>query len=287
MRSDGWDANRPRGMRGKAATAAAVPPAIVPAPRLGPAEATLRWAKAGAHGPRRPDGHRGAAARGGQDAARPSALAGSAIAPYVCRIFDRARLKFLSLSPDARPTLIGFYILTYASYTTLSLSSMNVRSITSQSFGLIGWVSVTAAAATLGGIASTRDVSFYATLVRPAWAPPAWLFGPAWTVLYVLMATSAWLVWRRFGFRDAGNALKLFVVQLALNALWTWLFFAWRQGGLALAELIVLWVMIVITIAMFWKLHRIAGVLLVPYLCWVSFAGVLNYTLWRQNPAIL
>ncbi len=176
---------------------------------------------------------------------------------------------------------------TQVSYATLSPSYMNARSITSQSLGLIGWVGVTVAAATLGGIASTRDVSFYATLVQPAWAPPAWLFGPAWATLYVLMATSAWLVWRRFGFRDAGNALRLFVVQLALNALWTWLFFAWHQGGLALAELIVLWVMIVVMIAMFWKLDRVAGVLLVPYLCWVSFAGVLNFALWRLNPAVL
>jgi len=164
---------------------------------------------------------------------------------------------------------------------------MTARSITSQSLGLLGWVGVTAVAATLGGIASASDVNFYATLVRPAWAPPAWLFGPAWSVLYILMATSAWLVWRRCGFRGAGNALTIFVVQLALNALWTWLFFAWRQGGLALAELIALWVMIVITIAMFWKLHRLAGALLVPYLCWVSFAGVLNFALWRLNPAVL
>ena len=176
---------------------------------------------------------------------------------------------------------------TYVSYATLSPSSMNARSITSQSLGLIGWLGLTAVAATLGGIASTRDVSLYATLVRPAWAPPAWLFGPAWSLLYILMATSAWLVWRRHGFRDAGTSLMLFVVQLALNALWTWLFFAWRLGGIALAELLVLWVMIVVTIAMFWKLHRLAAVLLVPYLSWVSFAGVLNFALWRLNPAVL
>jgi len=164
---------------------------------------------------------------------------------------------------------------------------MTARSITSHSLGLLGWVAVTAVAATLGGIASASDVNFYTTLVQPAWAPPAWLFGPAWSVLYILMATSAWLVWRRRGFRDAGNALTLFVVQLALNALWTWLFFAWRQGGIALAELLVLWVMIVATIAMFWKLHRLAAALLVPYLCWVSFAGALNFALWRLNPAVL
>jgi len=164
---------------------------------------------------------------------------------------------------------------------------MTHRSIASQLLGLLGWVGVTAVAATVGGIASASDVNFYATLVQPVWAPPAWLFGPAWSSLYALMATSAWLVWRRFGFRDAGPALTLFLVQLAMNALWTWLFFAWRQGGIALAELSVLWVMIVVMVAMFWKLHRIAGALLVPYLCWVSFAGVLNFTLWRLNPVAL
>jgi len=164
---------------------------------------------------------------------------------------------------------------------------MTDRSRTSQSLGLLGWVGITAVAATIGGIASASDVNFYGSLVRPAWAPPAWLFGPAWSVLYLLMATSAWLVWRRFGFRDAGNALTLFVVQLAMNALWTWLFFAWRQGGIALAELTALWVMIVVMTAMFWKLHRTAGVLLVPYLCWVTFAGLLNLSLWRMNPGVL
>ncbi|MDZ7630330.1 MAG: TspO/MBR family protein [Gemmatimonadaceae bacterium] len=78
-----------------------------------------------------------------------------------------------------------------------------------------------------------------------------------------------------------------FLVQLAANALWTWLFFAWREGGIALAELMLLWVMIVAMIGMFWRLHRVAATLLVPYLLWVSFAGWLNVTLWRLNPGLL
>ena len=164
---------------------------------------------------------------------------------------------------------------------------MTNRSLRTQSLGLLGWVGVTAVAAAIGGFASTNDVNFYATLVRPTWSPPAWLFGPAWTVLYLLMAISAWLVWRRYGFRDARSALTLFLIQLSANALWTWLFFAWRQGGLALAELIVMWVMIAITIAIFWTRHRVAAALLVPYLLWVTFAGVLNFTLWRLNPGML
>ncbi len=164
---------------------------------------------------------------------------------------------------------------------------MIARSVPSQAFGLLGWVAVTAVAAAVGGLASASDVNFYASLVRPPWAPPAWLFGPAWTTLYLLMALSAWLVWKRHGFRGARSALVLFLVQLAANAVWTWLFFAWRKGGGALAELVVLWLMIVVLITMFRTLHRTAAALLVPYLLWVTFAGALNFTLWRLNPGVL
>ena len=164
---------------------------------------------------------------------------------------------------------------------------MTRRSVQSQALGLLGWVALTAVAAAIGGLASANDVNFYGAIVRPSWAPPAWLFGPAWTTLYLLMSISAWLVWRRHGFGAARSALTLFVVQLAANAVWTWLFFAWRQGGLALVELIVLWIMIAITISMFYRVQRVAAALLVPYLLWVTFAGVLNFTLWRMNPTVL
>jgi benzodiazapine receptor len=175
---------------------------------------------------------------------------------------------------------------------TLSNSAMTspsaiVRSIPSQSVGLVGWLLGTSAAGALGALASVRAATFYAELTQPAWAPPAWLFGPVWTVLYLLMATSAWLVWRTYGFGRARKALLLFVAQLVANALWTWLFFAWREGALALAELVVLWVLIAMTIAAFWRLNRVAAVLLVPYLAWVSFAGALNLSLWQLNPSIL
>jgi benzodiazapine receptor len=161
------------------------------------------------------------------------------------------------------------------------------RSTTSHAVGLLGWLVGTSAAGALGALASVRASTFYAELAQPVWAPPAWLFGPVWTVLYLLMATSAWLVWRRYGFERARTGLLLFVAQLIANALWTWLFFAWREGALALAELIVLWVLIAMTIAAFWRLNRVAAVLLVPYLAWVSFAGALNLSLWRLNPSIL
>ena len=113
-----------------------------------------------------------------------------------------------------------------------------------KALGLLGWLAVCFAAAALGGFASASAGDFYRQLVRPDWAPPAWLFGPAWTVLYLLMAVSAWLVWRDGGFRRRGVALTLFLVQLAINALWTWLFFVWRLGALAFGEIVLLWALI-------------------------------------------
>jgi translocator protein len=145
----------------------------------------------------------------------------------------------------------------------------------------------TFATGAIGAMASVNAVGFYAELVKPAWAPPAWLFGPIWSVLFVLMACSAWLVWRRYGFRGAATALSLFGAQLVANALWSWLFFAWRQGAVALAEIVVLWLLIAVTIYFFWRLHRLASVLLMPYLAWVSVATALNLSLWRLNPSML
>jgi translocator protein len=158
---------------------------------------------------------------------------------------------------------------------------------TTSTVGLIGWASLTFAAAALGALASADAAAFYAQLVRPSWAPPGWLFGPVWSVLYILMAVSAWLVWRARGFAGARTALVLFVVQLAANALWTWLFFAWRQGGLAFAEAVVLCCLIVATIASFHRVSMLAAALLYPYLAWSAFAAALTFTVWRLNPALL
>lgn len=156
-----------------------------------------------------------------------------------------------------------------------------------QGLGLAGWLAGSFVAGGIGGSASINAAGFYGQLVQPSWAPPAWLFGPVWTVLFILMGVSAWLVWREHGFRGAGAALKLYVAQLVANALWTWLFFAWRLGGLALAEIAVLWLLIAGTMVLFWQLHRVAALMLVPYLAWVSFAAALNLALWRLNPAVL
>lgn len=161
------------------------------------------------------------------------------------------------------------------------------NSFRSQALGLVGWLAATFVAGGVGAIASVSASAFYNGLTQPAWAPPAWLFGPAWSVLYVLMAIAAWLVWRRHGFRGASTALRLFCVQLAANALWTWLFFQWRLGAAAFAEILLLWVLILATIGAFWKLNRLAAIMLMPYLAWVSYATALTFAMWRLNPAIL
>jgi benzodiazapine receptor len=156
-----------------------------------------------------------------------------------------------------------------------------------QGIGLAGWLLGSFAAAAVGGVASANAGDFYQQLVRPGWAPPPWLFGPVWSVLYLLMGIAAWLVWRERGWRGARVALTLFVVQLAANALWTWLFFAWRRGALAFGKILLLWVLIVATLVAFWRVRRLAGLLLVPYLLWVTFASALTLAVWRLNPALL
>ena len=156
-----------------------------------------------------------------------------------------------------------------------------------QLFGLIAWLGVSFIAAGIGAVASLDAGSFYTQLVRPEWAPPSSVFGPVWTVLYVVMGIAAWLVWRIDGFRAASIALTLFLVQLAVNALWTWLFFDWHFGALAFADILVLWVLIAATLITFWHARPLAGALLLPYLAWVSFAAVLNYSVWQLNPQLL
>jgi benzodiazapine receptor len=146
---------------------------------------------------------------------------------------------------------------------------------------LAGWVLLCFAAASLGVLFMPGE--WYASLMKPSWNPPGWLFGPVWTVLYTMMAMAAWLVWRQGGFKTQRRALTLFLVQLALNALWTPLFFGLHWTGVAFAEIILLWLVIAATIAGFRSVNRLAAWLLAPYLVWVGFATALNFTLWRLN----
>lgn len=153
-----------------------------------------------------------------------------------------------------------------------------------QAIGLLVWLLLVFTAAGIGGFASAGAGEFYTGLVRPVWAPPGWLFGPVWAVLYVLMGVAAWTVWRARGLEGARTPLLLFVVQLAANALWTWIFFAWHQGGMAFAEILLLVALIVATLVSFWRLSRLAAILLLPYLLWVSFAAALTLAVWQLNP---
>jgi tryptophan-rich sensory protein len=145
-----------------------------------------------------------------------------------------------------------------------------------QAVGLVGWAALTFVAAALGAIASAGAPEFYAQLARPSWAPPASVFGPVWTLLYVAMAIAA-----------ARGAFTLFVAQLVANALWSWLFFAWHLGALAFAEALVLWALTAATVVSFWRLHSFAALLLVPYLAWVTFASALTFAVWQLNPDLL
>ena len=161
------------------------------------------------------------------------------------------------------------------------------KPISKQIAALIGWFVLSFAASAIGAVASLEAKSFYGQLAQPSWAPPAWLFGPVWTVLYALMAIAAWLVWKAGGWRAHRGALAVFIVQLLVNAMWSWLFFAWHHGAYAFVDIVVLWVLIVTTLVTFWRVRPLAGALLVPYLLWVSFAMALNYAVWHLNPQVL
>jgi tryptophan-rich sensory protein len=147
--------------------------------------------------------------------------------------------------------------------------------------GLAAWLLVTFAAAAVGS--RFQPGTWYAALERPSFTPPGAVFGPVWTLLYLLMALAAWLVWRRGGFAGARLALSAYLLQLALNAAWSWLFFGEHRIGLALADIIVLWLAIAATAWLFHRHSRTAALLLLPYLAWVSFATALNFAFWRLN----
>jgi tryptophan-rich sensory protein len=148
-------------------------------------------------------------------------------------------------------------------------------------------VAGTIAAALIGGLGSARSGEFYQQLDKPGWAPPGAVFGPVWTVLYLLMAIAAVLVVRRAGWPAARPAMTLFAAQLALNALWPWLFFGSGLGAAALAEIVLLWLVLLLTVRSFAQVHRAAAALLLPYLAWVSFAALLTWAVWRRNPELL
>ena len=151
-----------------------------------------------------------------------------------------------------------------------------------QSIVLLLFLAVTFAAAGIGSIATAPNIpTWYAGLAKPTWNPPNWIFGPVWTTLYISMAVAAWLVWRQGGLWQW--PLALFAVQLALNAAWSWLFFGFHMPGAAFIEVVALFAAIAATTIAFWPKSMAAGILMLPYLGWVAFAAVLNFTIWRLN----
>lgn len=164
---------------------------------------------------------------------------------------------------------------------------MSPRSALAQTVGLVVWLAVAFAVAAVGAVASIDAGTFYAQLVRPSWAPPASVFGPVWSVLYLLMGIAAWLVWREQGAERTRAALTLFVAKLGVNALWSWLFFAWHKGAFAFVDVLVLLALIAATVTGFWRIRRLAGVLLIPYFAWVAFASALTWAVWQRNPTLL
>lgn len=146
-------------------------------------------------------------------------------------------------------------------------------------------IAVPMLAGVMGSVFTTSAIPvWYAGLVRPALAPPNWVFAPVWTVLFALMGVAAFLVWRRGFARNAVRiALGVFVLQLALNVFWSAIFFGLRNPGAAFVEIIGLWLAILVTVVLFARVSRPAAYLLVPYLAWVSFAMYLNAAFWLRN----
>lgn len=146
--------------------------------------------------------------------------------------------------------------------------------------GLLVFLGLVAGAAVLGAMAMPD--AWYASLQKPSFNPPGWIFGPTWTFLYILMAVAAWRVYRMDGW---GLAIGLWLIQLAVNAAWSPIFFGMHRIDLALLTIIALDILVIATMAVFFRKDLIAGWLMLPYLGWIAFATALNLTIWQLNPA--
>jgi benzodiazapine receptor len=143
---------------------------------------------------------------------------------------------------------------------------------------------ITLGVGTVAGLATASSISsWYAYLLKPSFNPPNWLFGPVWTLLYILMGISLYLVWKQSPSRHRYNAMSVFFIQLFFNFCWSFIFFYFHDIGLALFDIILLWVFILLTIVFFAKHHKTAAALLIPYLAWVSFATILNAAIYQVN----
>lgn len=157
-------------------------------------------------------------------------------------------------------------------------------SLTRQLVGLAVSIGVCFAVAAAGSAMTMPSIgTWYAALNKPSWNPPNWVFGPVWAALYLCMAVAAWMVWRERGFSAALIPLALYALQLALNCAWSGLFFALHKPWLAFAEIVLLLCAIVATIVSFARVSSPASILLAPYLLWVTFAAILNFTVAKMN----
>jgi translocator protein len=148
---------------------------------------------------------------------------------------------------------------------------------------LLGFVAACFLAALTG--AMFRPGDWYERLTKPSWRPPNQLFAPVWSVLYLMIAVSGWLIWRETGFVGATLPLAIYALQLVLNAAWTPLFFGLHRIDLGFFDIVLVWLSIVATIVLFYPIHSVAAMLLLPYLAWVTFAAALNFAVWRLNPS--
>ena len=151
-------------------------------------------------------------------------------------------------------------------------------------FGLFVLVTLCLLVSAAGGAVTATSVdTWYKALAKPTFNPPDWVFAPVWTTLYFLMGVSGWRIWRRRASRATRGALALFGLQLFLNFAWSVLFFGFQRIDLALIDIVILFVAIVANMILFWRIERLATLLLVPYAAWVVFAIVLNVSIWSLN----
>lgn len=136
----------------------------------------------------------------------------------------------------------------------------------------------------VGGLVTVNEIpTWYATLNKPSFNPPNWLFGPVWTTLYLLMGISVYMIWKQPVSTERNKALQLFILQFILNFCWSFIFFGLHATGWALIEMIALWILILLSILHFAKHSKTAAWLLLPYIAWVSFALLLNAAIWKLN----
>ncbi len=158
------------------------------------------------------------------------------------------------------------------------------RILSREKVGLFAFIALCFLLSAAGGtITSTSVDTWFQALQKPSFNPPDWIFAPVWTILYLLMAISGWLVWRTVQLKQRRLGLFVFAVQLVLNFTWSLLFFGLQRVDLALINIIVLLLVIIANAILFWRVVPLAGILFIPYVLWVAYASVLNASIWMLN----